>query len=227
MGPELYASVPNSRFRESSHRVDDHQRVQPSVDRSPASVSNVLPLRLVRIMAFLAIVSGHSAILEAQTARRISLDVSVGAGGGVGGTYDERSSVFAEAMIGVRLGPHVGHGMLVGASLGVQGPAAGEDSCNLVPNDLCASDFPSFYSVGGLVGWEGAFARDATLRLLAGPAYLWASEGHGIGATSRIDVSSPSVWHLALLLALRGTVLPDFDGATLRLWSLGAGIRVR
>ena len=193
----------------------------------PASVSSDLPVRLARIMAFLAVVSGHTVILEAQSAGRISLDVTVGGGSGVGGTYDERSSPFADAMIGVRRGVRDGHGMLFGASLGVQGPMAGDDMCNPVPNDPCPSDFPSFYSVGGLLGWEGAFARDATLRLLAGPAYLWASEGRGIGATSRIDVSSPSIWHLALLLSLRGTVLPDVDGATLGLWSLGAGIRVR
>src|SRR3546814_7593995 len=62
---------------------------------------------------------------------------------------DLRSSVFGDAMIGVRLGPRDGHGMLAGASLGVQGPGAGEDVCNPVPSDPCPSDFPSFYSVGG------------------------------------------------------------------------------
>jgi hypothetical protein len=165
--------------------------------------------------------------LHAQAAPPLSLDLTIGRGSSSGGTYRNRGGLFGDALVGYRLGDRTSGGWIAGASIAAQGSGGGTDICILLPSGGCVPDFPSFYSVGGLLGWATGTGRGTTMRLLAGPAYLWASEGDGAGIQGRLDVSTASAWHLALVAAARGMLLPNFDGSTLSLWSFGVGISVQ
>jgi hypothetical protein len=64
--------------------------------------------------------------------------------------------------------------------------------------------------------------------VLAGPAYFRGEDpGGALGLQGRLDVSTPPVLHTALVVSLRGAVLPGFRGETLGTTSLGVGLRIQ
>jgi hypothetical protein len=175
---------------------------------------------------------GAAAVLApAATAQQpfpVSVDASLGVRTGSGGAYVNRGGAAAELMVGVNLG-RSGAGTLVGAvTAGGQTPMNADLVCVLNHEGGCFPNFPVLLSVGALVGVSRPSASGFTTRVLAGPAYFRGeNEGSALGLQGRLDVSSPPTLHTALVLSLRGAVLPGFQGETLGTTSLGLGLRIQ
>ncbi len=158
--------------------------------------------------------------------------VDVGAGGWVGtggGVRDHRTGVVFDAMIsGVAL--HVPHANLVVAvnASDAHAPSINNDGCLLAtPPSHCAPDYPQFTAFGLLTGLE-ARSTQGSARALAGPAVFNVDgSGNAGGLQTRIDLASASVFHVSLVAAFRGTLVPRFRGDSYRTGSLSLGIRLR
>ena len=116
--------------------------------------------------------------------------------------------------------------------LGLNAAAAGQlgngDSCliNFVDNS-CAPDYPQFTTFGVMAGVELA-GRAGTVRALIGPALFYTDgNGNAGGAQARIDLASPTLYHVALVGSLGGALVPSFHGDSYQLGSIGIGIRIQ
>lgn len=167
-------------------------------------------------------------VAAAQRPFPVSVDASLGLRMGSGGTYVDRGGAAADLMVGVNLG-RAGAGTLVGAvTAGAQASMGGDLICLVGRNGECVPRFPVLLSTGVLVGFSRSSSSGATSRVLAGPAYFRDDhESRGLGMHGRVDVSTPPVLHTALVLSLRGAVLPRFQGETLGTTSLGLGLRIQ
>ena len=158
--------------------------------------------------------------------RALSFDVTVGQGHGF--TSDEyqndRRGGTLDLLLGLRLRPARAGALVAAITTGIQGPFMSSDICYLSPRGGCIAKLPSTTTTGVLAGWENS---NATLRALAGPAYV---HGRGAGAVAmhgRLDGALPVARHVALVGSVRGTLVPSFHGATLGLAGAGVGIRIR
>ena len=164
----------------------------------------------------------------AQQPFPVSVDASLGVRMGSGGEYDDRGGAAADLVVGVNLG-RSGAGTLVGAvTAGAQASMGGDLDCMLGRDGECIPTFPVLLSTGVLVGVSRSSSSGATSRVLAGPAYFRGEdEGGTLGLQGRLDVSTPPILHTALVVSLRGAVLPRFQGETIGTTSLGLGLRIQ
>lgn len=175
---------------------------------------------------------GAAAVLAPAAAAQqpfpVSVDASLGVRMGSGGSYVDRGGAAADLMVGLNLG-RSGAGTLVGAvTAGAQAHMGGDLDCMLSRDGECIPTFPVLLSVGALVGVSRPSAWGSTTRVLAGPAYFRDEDrGGALGLQGRLDVSTPPVLHTALVVSLRGAVLPGFRGETLGTTSLGLGLRIQ
>jgi hypothetical protein len=89
-------------------------------------------------------------------------------------------------------------------------------------------DFPGLVPVAALVGWE-APARVA--RLSAGPALVLTMDNGRNGSTGgimgRVDLSTPSPFHVAAILSGRALIVPAYHGRAISQLSIGVGLAIR
>ena len=144
---------------------------------------------------------------EAQRRPTLSLDASGGFGTGTGGEFRDRAGFALDALAATRVRPAPAGAILAGISAEMQGMPGSGDDCLLTPSGGCVPDFPLFYSAAALLGWEAAGVSGPSLRLLGGPAYYRADEGGvALGLQGRLDMATPALRHLALVVSVRGAV---------------------
>jgi hypothetical protein len=175
---------------------------------------------------------GAAAVLAPAAAAQqpfpVSVDASFGVRTGSGGSYVNRGGAAADLMVGVNLG-RSGAGTLVGGvTAGAQSPMNSDLVCVMNREGGCFDTFPVLLSVGALVGVSRPSAAGFTTRVLAGPGYFRGeNEGGALGLQGRLDVSTPPTLHTALVLSLRGAVIPRFQGDLLGTTSVGLGLRIQ
>lgn len=195
--------------------------------------------RAARAASILSVLAGAPAVIHAQQLRPVSVDVTVGAGGGVGGgERAERGGAALETLVGVRVRALSRGALMAGVSAGFQGPLGGSDVCHLGSRGQCLDDFPMLGYVAVLGGWEGARTtgplRGATARVLGGPAFVHvegddaaAPQGNTVAAQGRLDLATPPLGPVALVASFRGAVVPRFHGQALGIWGYALGVRLR
>jgi hypothetical protein len=187
----------------------------------------------VRSLLLAAAASLLGAPLLAQ-GRAVSFEASIGAGviEGAGG-HNEHVGLAWDGTIAWRVRRADSRGTpVLAVSGGLQGSSASNDICIPLPGDGCRRDYMRFYSIGALGGWEARGYRGASLRLLAGVAQYRGfardrDARNGMGLQGRVDVTTPPLGRLALLMSVRGAVLPGFDERRYRLGAVGAGLRIQ
>jgi hypothetical protein len=162
---------------------------------------------------------------NAQRRSAVTLDASIGlASGGTSGQYLEtQPGLSADALLALARSAPV-RGMLVGGiSAGIHGTGASTMICPAVPGG-CMPVFPDFQVAGLLVGWQN---QSGTLRLMGGPSFAWADWKPGAAAVQgRFDAAIPVMHRIALVASLRGTLIPNLEGDTFRLFAAGVGFRL-
>jgi hypothetical protein len=175
--------------------------------------------------------------LYAQNPASILVQGTVGAGTSEGGRYVEREEYALELMLGGRL-PTRKVPLILGFALG-QSMVNGSDlTCEIAPGGGCVPMMPRFGYIALLAGIE-AHGRAGTISGMAGPA-LVSAQGSGalssrsgmnsfaqVGAQFRLDIVSPSVFHVAIALSPKLLLVPNVDGAALTLRSFNVGVRLR
>jgi len=176
--------------------------------------------------------------LGAQQPRALSIDVSLGGGAGLGGgELAERSGIALDALVAGPLRSAGTHARMIGVAVGVQSSIAFGDKCQLGGSGQCLDEFPALATVGLLAGSEfrrrAGASPGATLRLLAGPAYVHL-DGHSsaerrstVGVEGRADLATTPLGPVAMVLSLRGTLIPRVKKQTLGAWVLAVGLRMR
>ncbi len=183
------------------------------------------------IERLLVLCLGAAAVLAPAAAAQqpfpVSVDASLGVRMGSGGNYVDRGGTAADLVVGVNQG-RAGAGTLVAAvTAGTQTSMHGGIMC-VMDGRECVPAFPVLLSTGLLVGVSRSSSSGATSRVLAGPAYFRGEEqGRALGLQGRLDVSTPPILHTALVVSLRGAVLPRFQGDMLGTTSLGLGLRIQ
>jgi hypothetical protein len=97
-------------------------------------------------------------------------------------------------------------------------------ACDLVPGGSCTPNFPTFWMVSALLGWE---TQSANVRVLVGPA-LAISDSKEVGAAqARLEIAKPLSPHFALLVSGRVAYIPDHNDSSFTLGAVGVGFRLR
>lgn len=119
--------------------------------------------------------------------------------------------------------------LFVGVTGTANGPMAVDDICLSGPGDSCLEDYPTFMSLGAVGGVQRRLSSALSSRLLAGPAYFQSVDGDdALGMQGRVDVAhSTGLPRVALVASLRGSLLPSFEGETLRFGVVGLGLRIQ
>jgi hypothetical protein len=195
--------------------------MQPAAARHPDTV--VMPRRHLLAAALALIVATRAG---AQPVSPVSLEASLGAGHlGGGAEFTSRGGFAVDALLGLRVAANRGRALVAGLNAGMQGPLGSNDMCTFTPRGGCMPDQPIFYTVGALAGWE---SRAGTVRALAGPAAMHADGGgRALGLQARLDGATPTILHVAAVLSVRGTLMPNYRGESLRLLAFGIGLRIR
>ena len=180
-----------------------------------------------RLQVVLCVTLVASTRAHAQTA---AVDLGVGAGQGYeGGFYNARSGVAASVSIINRMHPGSIGAFVVGAVGGVQTVIHFADDCLLTPSGGCAPNYPSMQVVSAVGGWEaGGGPGRPSVRAMVGPSIVHSStNGTTVGGQTRVDVSTPPLVRVALILWRHDVIAPRLQGARYRLSSWGVGLRVR
>lgn len=175
-----------------------------------------------------AAIIGLAPATAAQARLPISAEAGVAFRFGIGGTYVNRAGAALDALLAARLRA-VPAGTLIGAlGANLQGAIMVAESCILLPEGGCVPEFPVLVSGGVLLGLERGIARGAAARLLAGPAYYRAPDGgsRALGLQARADLAGEALPHVAVVVSLRGDVLPRFRGERVAIGSVGLGLRI-
>lgn len=183
--------------------------------------------RLLLLYLLCLCAPAFSSSAAAQQGFPLSIETTLGARVGSGGTYVNRAGAALDLLLGIDL-RQTSRGMLIlGISGGVQGPVVSADICLIRPDGECAEDFPTFLSAGVLLGLQHGSAGGASARVLAGPAYYHSELGRTLGLQGRLEASTPSLLRTSLIASLRGAALPSFRGETLGITSVGLGLRIQ
>lgn len=169
------------------------------------------------------------------SAQRLSSTFDVnGQGWGTTGKprYAHDGGFAAEAVLARRVRQFSRGALLVGGAAAVHNVIGDSDVCRLaappapdVPS-VCLPDAPPFSSLTALAGVEGTFGFAA--RLLGGPTVFHAgARGTALGVQGRADLATPALFHLALVLSVRGAVIPSFEGGRVRFAAVGLGLAIR
>ena len=167
---------------------------------------------------------------HAQRQPRMTLDATIGPGVvRTDGRYlDNGGDVTLDGMLGVRVRTLAHGALFAGVNAGTHSGWGGEDVIDCIPTPTidCPQDLPSFEMFGATLGWQD---RQAILRVSTGAAYVQADwDGWSVAWQSRVDLAMPTTWHLAPVMSLRATVVPNYpNGDRFRLFALGFGLRVQ
>jgi hypothetical protein len=164
----------------------------------------------------------------AQSVHPFATDVTIGAGTGQGGHYFDRTGLAAE----VTLVPEHEKALIAAFTVGARGTMASGDICAFEgpppPNGQplhCLDRFPTIVHLGVLGGLEHA-GSFASVRAIAGPALYGGSTAFGLGGQFQLDAAA-GFTHLAVVAAVRGSLIARPTADPLRLNSLQFGLRVR
>jgi hypothetical protein len=184
--------------------------------------------RISVLAAALACTLGAPAAAAAQQPIGPSIEASLGLSAGAGGSFTHRAGGALDGVLAMPL-RHTSTGTLVLALTGsANGPVAVDDICVVAPNDGCLDDYPTFVSLGVAAGVQRRLGSSLSTRVLAGPAYYQAVDGPDtFGLLGRVDVAKPLLLRTALVASLRGSVLPRYEGQTLRFAAFGLGLRIQ
>jgi len=165
-----------------------------------------------------------SGILAAQSSRPLSLDATVGLGSGGGGDYSGRAGVEGAITL---VAPHRAAGIMA-VTMGGFNSLPYSENCAIRPDwstNCAPARFPTLTGVGLLGGFELARPK-GILRALVGPTLFNGRRRSALGGLGQIDATLSRA-RLALVLTARGSVFPRAPAETLRLVSLGLGVRVQ
>jgi hypothetical protein len=199
-------------------------RTFPDFFRIPPMMMHRTVLGLVAA----ACVAAAPVSAAAQKAFGPALEASFGVFAGAGGTFDARRGPALDLSVALPFG-RMGSGTLVGGvTAGISGPLTMTDECRLGPNDTCMADYPTFFTLGAVAGVQQAIGAGFSARALAGPAFFQGEERkHAFGLQGRLDVARPLFFHTAVIASARGSVLPRYEGETLRYTAFGLGLRIQ
>lgn len=183
----------------------------------------MIKLALASLLVGLAATSA-----AAQSRDSVTVDFTLGSSNGSGGNqlYAQTDGVGAALTIAFR---NRGRTPIAPVhAFALEGRASGiGDVCLIDPSAPhgCAPYYPSFISAGFLGGAELGDSR-AALRALVGPAYFATNGRDGLGAQLDLDASAGTK-HVALVASLRHDLIRRFSGETLRVSSVGFGLRFK
>lgn len=184
--------------------------------------------RILATASLLACASAISVDAAAQQSFGPSIEASFGVSTGGGGVFIERTGVALDGVVAVPL-RQAGRGAIVAAlTASGNGKPTSELVCVDGPGDACIGSYPSFFGAALVLGVQQPLGRSASARILAGPGYYQAVDGADTwGMQGRVDVARPVAAHAAAVVSLRGSVLPSYEGETLRFASLALGLRIQ
>ncbi len=198
---------------------------------SASCTGNVMIRHIQRVsVILLALVAATAA--PAQERAPLSFDLGLGVSDGVdGGLRHMRSGFAGSALVAWRWRHTMaGQPLLALAGSGRTSTMGYESAdCLITPAGGCASNYPSFQSVALLAGCElSRGPRGASARLLLGPAAFHSAEdASALGALGRIDLATPALLHVALVVWGETGVVPRLRGERYRMNAIGLGMRVR
>jgi hypothetical protein len=178
-----------------------------------------------RLLALLAVgLASRASLCAAQARWPVSLEFSLGAAsGGSSAPHGSSYGFSADALVGFRPGAHGTGGFVVAMSGSGEALGVHEASCDAMPGGTCTPDFPEFWMVSALAGWE---TGRGGARLLVGPA-LAISDSTSVGALRlRVDLAKPIFGRVSLLVSGRVAYIPDYGGDSFHLGSIGVGLRL-
>lgn len=180
------------------------------------------------LAAALFLACAAPAAAAAQQSFGPSVEASFGVSTGGGGMFTERTGVALDAVVAVPL-RQASRGTFVAAlTASGNGKPTSELVCQVGPGDACIGQYPTFLSAAIVAGVQQPLGRNASARILAGPGYYQAVDGPDAwGLQGRVDLARPVAPRTAAVFSLRGSVLPSYQGETLRIASLALGLRLQ
>jgi hypothetical protein len=180
---------------------------------------------LCRILACFAVLA-LSNVSPGAAQSRASLDVTVGAGFGASSApHGSSGGLSADAVVGFRPRTSAAAGLVV--ALSGAGQAFGvHEACDVPPGGACTPEFPVFWMVSALAGWETA-NEVAVARFLVGPAMAMSSSTNVGAGQVRLDLAKPISRDFSLLISGRVAYIPKYRGDSFSLASVGVGFRIR
>lgn len=166
------------------------------------------------------------AVAQQQSGTLMSFDATVGQSYGQGGgARRNRDGIALDALLSWRPRRPGLHAMF-GIGTGVQGDKSSGPPCLNLPGVDCVPDFPRVYTLGILAGAEQR-GRYGAARLIAGPTHYRADGGgSALGAQARLEVVSPPLHHVALVVSARGGLVWNLDRHDYRLGAIGLGLGI-
>lgn len=184
--------------------------------------------RTLAAALLLACATALPADAAAQQSFGPSIEATVGLSTGGGGAFIERGGAAVDAVLAVPLARTSAGTFVAGLTASGNGKATSELVCVDGPGGVCIGSYPTFLSLGVVGGVQQPLGRNASARVLAGPAYYQAVDGPDTwGLQGRVDVARPFAPRAAAVLSLRGSVLPSYEGETLRFASVALGLRLQ
>ena len=180
-----------------------------------------------RCGTLVVLLAGSADLLSAQVRPARTFDITAGPGVTFSDQYNSQDAAAAgELTFARRIHPASPVTSVLAVSVGGQVQLSGVDACLVHPGGDCtARDVPSLFHVGLLGGSE--FLTWLPVRVLAGPAFYFGEGTKGAGAQVQLDVATPALGRVALLLSGRGSYVARFDGQRLQLGTVGLGLRVQ
>ncbi|HYR09719.1 MAG TPA: hypothetical protein VEQ60_18230 [Longimicrobium sp.] len=179
------------------------------------------------LIAVLVAASAAAAPTPAAAQQRFgpSVDASFGLFVGGGGTFEKRDGPALDGIVAVPLVRTRAATVVAGVTAGISGPVVMDRICG--PNALCVPNYPEFVTAGAVAGVQRALGGGLSARVLAGPAYFQATDGGDtMGMQGRLDVAAPVIARLAIVAAVRGSLL-RYEGEALRFATFGFGLRIQ
>lgn len=172
-----------------------------------------------------------AALPAAACAQRFgpSVEASVGASAGLGGTYHHRAGPALDAVLTMPVAASASGTYVLGITGMANGPMAVDDICLVGPDETCVEDYPTFVSLGVVGGVQRRLGSAYSARVLAGPAYYQSVDSDdAFGLQGRVDVARSTILpRTALVASVRGSLLPSFQGEPLSFAAFGLGLRIQ
>lgn len=190
---------------------------------------------LVQLTTLVAVALCNAGVLSAQTSnplRRLSVEGTFGLPRVRGGDPLERDNNLGVVDLGATFRVYDSRrgSLLVGVNRANYLPHGNDATCPIRPGTtLCVPDYPEFAATSLLVGWQSPRPARGSLRLLMGPGLYRADNrdiGNSLGLQARVDVASPTLWHVSLVTSARAWVVPNAEGTRYRQTMLGLGLRI-
>ena len=177
------------------------------------------------MLPLLLILAAPSSLLAQGWSSALSFDASVGPSSGASSIERaDRAYVATDLTLGwrVRTLP-IGY-LAVAASHDLQFRLSSDGVCQLRPNGGCVERLPTLTSVSALAGWQAGAPRGfGSVRALVGPAFVNASGAQTLGLVARLDLATPTWYHIGLVGSARTMLIPDLRSERIvtRAWGLG------